>query len=589
MRIGRRSPVLQDKARVAPTEDVPGIEEAVDGPVLLLEVGSTATRAVLLDTVEGRYRFVASATTRTTLYPPTSEVVSGIRGAVAEVERITRRRLLDSSGLIYPDRPDGGLSAAVLTAAEPLRVALVRTAGGIPATLVRSALDASALLWVGSVEVEGSDRPDDSFSERLRELLRSNPDVILVLGPRETSGEQAGGRLEWCLAKALEQSNCAKPVVLFVGAPSLVGWWEDALGGLATFRSVDPSAAGSEDLGIRGELRAVWRNRLADEVAGYGSAQSWVSCPMMPTSEALATALRFLAQQRGCPVWGVDAGSSTSCLIRAVAEHAAVRCAEVGVARRIQWALKGEAFRRLLPNADPDDVRDALWNRSVRPWAVPETREEQDVVQALAREAIRLVRQTAGLGDCRWPRRIGLVVVRGGGLHPVSRPAEVAWAVAEGLQAVGIFELALDRHEMLPGLGLLASIAPQAAAEALLSDGLAVLATMAVAQGGRLGELAARVELRYLDGRRRQVDVLVGQTATLPLGASEVAEMTLAPAPEVDFGWGYGKPVELRVQGGAAGLLIGVRPEPASESFRRRFSRRLVARCRRMIGAVGVR
>jgi len=535
-------------------------EGAIEGPALLLEVGGTASRATLLDRVAGRHRFVASGAAPMMPAQAAGDVILSIRGAVGEVERVTRRRLADSAGLVYPERSDGGgLDAAVVTVGAPLRVTLLTLGNGQASAQVQAALDGLSALVVDVVGVEVV-QAGASPLERLVGALGQGPDVVLVLGPSEREADKPTDVAMKCLAKALELTERPRPAVLYVGPPEVGVRLHDLLGQWEDLRTVDSRGSPEARAAIRGELRTIWQERLASEAGGFGPAQSWTGCQMVPTAECFAAALRFLALRRGCQVWGVDVGSSTTCLVRATAETASIHVQEAGVARRIQWALADKVLGQLATGVDPDSVRDYLWNRCVRPWAIPETPEEQMIGRALAREAIRSVRPTARGLNCAWRRQIGLVVARGGGLQSVGHSSDAAWAIADGLGASGVFELALDRHHMLPGLGALASIAPGAAVEALLADGLTPMATMVVGAGhAGPGERVALAELRGLDGLRRQTVVLAGQPASLPLGASEVADLTLTPERGADFGWGRGAAVEMRVRGGRLGLLVGAR------------------------------
>lgn len=533
---------------------------AIGGPALLLEVGGTASRATLLDRAAGRHRFVASGAAPMMLAQAAGDVILSIRGAVGEVERVARRRLADSAGLVFPERSDGsGLDAAVVTVGAPLRVMLLTLGNGQASAQVQAALDGLSALVIDVVGVEVV-QAGASPLERLVVALGQGPDVVLVLGPSEREVDRPTNVAMKCLARALELTERARPAVLYVGSPEVGVRLHDLLGQWEDLRMADSRGSPDARAAIRGELRTIWQERLAGEAGGFGPAQSWAGCQMVPTAEGFAAALRFLALRRGCQVWGVDVGSSTTCLVSASAETASIRIQEAGVARRIQWALVDKVLGQLAPGVDPDRVRDYLWNRCVRPWAIPETPEEQMIALALAREAIRAVRLTARERNCAWRQQIGLVVARGGGLQSVDRSPDGAWAIADGLGASGVFELALDRHHMLPGLGALASIAPGAAAEALLADGLTPVATMVVGEG-RVGpgERVALAELRGLDGLRRQTVVLAGQPASLPLGASEVADLTVTPERGTDFGRGRGTAVQMRVRGGRLGLLVGVR------------------------------
>ncbi|MBC7254626.1 MAG: glutamate mutase L, partial [Chloroflexi bacterium] len=65
--------------------------------IIAVDVGSTFTHACLLDRVEGVYRLVASVEVPTTLGGPHDDLSIGVQQALAEMEQIVQRRLLDDA------------------------------------------------------------------------------------------------------------------------------------------------------------------------------------------------------------------------------------------------------------------------------------------------------------------------------------------------------------------------------------------------------------------------------------------------------------------------------------------------------------
>ena len=62
--------------------------------VLLADIGSVHTRLALIDIVEGQYRFVAGARTRTTAEAPLGSVNIGLDRAAQAITAATGRRLI---------------------------------------------------------------------------------------------------------------------------------------------------------------------------------------------------------------------------------------------------------------------------------------------------------------------------------------------------------------------------------------------------------------------------------------------------------------------------------------------------------------
>ncbi len=94
--------------------------------LLAIDIGATATRAMLFDAVEGSYRFLAEGNAPTTVGAPVRDVSEGVRLALDQLQTISGRRLIDGDErLITPTGSDGaGVDAFVATyaAGAPLRV-----------------------------------------------------------------------------------------------------------------------------------------------------------------------------------------------------------------------------------------------------------------------------------------------------------------------------------------------------------------------------------------------------------------------------------------------------------------------------------
>ncbi len=93
--------------------------------VLVADCGSNTTRVVMVEVVDGAYRFVARGEAPSTLEAPYADVTVGVINAIGAIEASTGRRLLLGGKLILPQQEDGsGVDAFVASssAAEPLRV-----------------------------------------------------------------------------------------------------------------------------------------------------------------------------------------------------------------------------------------------------------------------------------------------------------------------------------------------------------------------------------------------------------------------------------------------------------------------------------
>ena len=107
--------------------------------LLAIDIGTTTTRAMLFDVVDGRYHFLAAGSAVTTAGAPYRDIGEGVRRALDQLQEISGRLLLrDDESIIIPSASDGsgvdGL-AATISAGPPLKVVAVGLLEGVSKVL----------------------------------------------------------------------------------------------------------------------------------------------------------------------------------------------------------------------------------------------------------------------------------------------------------------------------------------------------------------------------------------------------------------------------------------------------------------------
>lgn len=194
--------------------------------------------------------------------------------------------------------------------------------------------------------------------------------------------------------------------------------------------------------------------------------------------------------------------------------------------------------------------------------------------QAAAREAMALTRERAARrwlkGETDFYRDllppVDLIVGRGGVLAEAPNVGQAALMLLDGMQPTGVCTLALDQTSLLPQLGALAAVQPQAAAQVLLTDGLLRLGTVVSLTGtGKAGSVALNLRVKYDDGQTLRAEVPYGSLEVVPLMTGKRATVELRPTAQFDVGLGRkGKGATTEVEGGALGLIVDARGRPLS-------------------------
>ena len=116
---------------------------------------------------------------------------------------------------------------------------------------------------------------------------------------------------------------------------------------------------------------------------------------------------------------------------------------------------------------------------------------------------------------------------------------------------------------MMPQLGVLAQVNPEAATQVFERDCLIHLGTAIAPVGiGKAGEACLSVEIST-DGKPPiGEDVRYGELRLYPLPLGEKASVKLQPSRRFDVGAGTGNMVEAEAMGGVVGLVIDTRGRP---------------------------
>ncbi|HEX8036363.1 MAG TPA: glutamate mutase L [Ktedonobacterales bacterium] len=574
---------LQAATRAPERQDAGGTPTTYS--LLMVDCGSSHTKAALIDTVDGRFRLLARAQAATTLAPPARDLMLGVRDAIAAIERTTGRMLLRDGQLLTPEQDDGsgvdGLALAT-SIGGPLRI-LTSGPG-------REALTGLVHRSIGGLFVELNATPTLSpsttpaeWQQMLAQVHAVHPHAMLVIG--YPSGVSRGqGSIEetaqvvarWLdalrePAPDVEQDQSFGLPVIFTGNPNDIGSLQSTLQGrtpsLLAVDALSPSTLTPLNRSVNG----LYETSVLRGLPGYNSIRAMSSTPPAATITALAGMVRYLAQHYQTNVVGVDVGSSSTSLAGATAQAEFLPAVDpnAGVGSGIGHILRArgiEAVSRWLTTpTSEDELREYALMRMLRPHALPATARELEFEYAFAREAIYLALRAPG-ARLAGLHPLDVLLGTGGVLANVPQPAMGALLMLDALQPRGVTSLVLDTAHIANMLGSVAGLNSTAAAQVAESDAVLLQLGTVISPVGipADGEPALRVVVEFADGRKHVEDVPSGVLARLPVAPGEQAFMGLYPAPTVDVGLGPGQQARASepVVGGALGLIVDTRGRP---------------------------
>lgn len=553
--------------------------------LLVVDVGSVSTRAVLFDVVDGRYRFVAMGSAPTTAVAPYQNVSEGVRLALDRIQTITGRTLIGADEqLIMPAAADGsGVDrfAATISAGEPLRVVV---AGLLEDISLESARRLAATTYSEVVNVFSlNDRRKQDA--RINAILRLRPNLVIAAGGTDGGASQSVLKLLEAvgLANYLQPAS-QRPEILFAGNQNLRDEIESSLGGFAGLHfapNLRPALDVEQLDAPQVEMARLYTKLRARQLPGVEELAHWAGDNLLPTASAFGRIVRFQSRtyttHKG--VLGIDIGASATTVASAYAGDLSLGVfPQFGLGRglaNLSDRLTLTALMRWLTvNISVDDLRDYLYNKSIYPESLPATAEEMSIEQALARHMMQgalkqasrsFPKELTASGDQLLPS-FEPIIAAGSVLALAPNLAQSALMMLDGIQPTGITTMVLDQNQIVWALGAAAAINPTLVVQVLDSNSLLHIGTVISPVGNvRAGLPVLRVKVVYENGQEAGLEVKQGNLEVLPLPAGRMAKLKLQPLHGCDIGMGApGRGGGLQVMGGAMGLIIDARGRPLS-------------------------
>lgn len=575
--------------------------------ILATDCGSTTTKAILIEKREGEYRLITRGEAPTTVESPFDDVTVGVVNAVREVEELTSRRLLNvtletlgadgKSAIITPENGDGSgvdlyLSTSSAGGGLQMSVAgVVKTMSAESAN--RAALGAGAIV-IDTLAVDDG-RRDYEKIDRIREL---RPDMILMSGGTDGGTVPHLVDIAQMLVAADPRPRLGiglKVPVIYAGNRDAVEPVQEVLDERVDLKVVENlrPTMDRENLGpAREAIHELFLQHVMQQAPGYAKLMTWTSSEIMSTPNAVGRIIETIADQLDISVLAVDIGGATTdvfSVFNGVFNRTV--SANLGMSYSICNVLSEagvDKIKRWIPFSIPDgDLRNRLRNKMIRPTTVPQNLDDLLIEQAASREALRLAFDhhkslARGLKGVQKVRTVGeaisqeasgatlvdlwslkMIVGSGGVLSHAPNRAQSALMMLDAFQPLGVTMLAVDSIFMMPQLGILSTVHPEAAAQVFERDCLIKLGDCVAG----VGPANASGEAFTLSMDGNDITVRSGEIVLLPLGPGERRRAEIRPGKGWNLGPGRNKPLEdVEIEGGAVGVILDGRSRPLAPS-----------------------
>ena len=569
--------------------------------ILATDCGSTTTKAILIEKRGEEYQLVVRGEAPTTVEAPVEDVTAGVINAITEVEELAGRKLLDNGVILKPQRGDEGVDIYISTssAGGGLQMMVAGVVRNLTAeSAERAALGAGAIVM--DVIASNDKRLPHEKIERIRHL---RPDMLLLSGGIDGGTTSHVVELAEIIAAARPRPRLGiayELPLIYAGnieaRESITERLQDVMA-LEITDNLRPVLERENLMPTRHKIQDQFLEHVMAHAPGYRKLIDWTDAPIMPTPGAVGEIIQTVSTQQDIQVVGVDIGGATTDVFSVFKNKEGepifnrTVSANLGMSYSVSNVLVEAGLENVLRwvpfDIEVGDLRNRIKNKMIRPTTIPQTLQELILEQAIAREALRLafeqhkqlavelrgVQQQRTISEAFDQAESGqtlvdmfsldMLVGSGGVLSHAPRRQQAMLMMIDAFQPEGITHLAVDSIFMMPQLGVLAQVNPEAATQVFERDCLIHLGTAIAPVGvAKVGETCLSIKVRIAGNPPVTEDVPYGELRLYSLPLGEKASLKLQPSRRFDVGAGNGQAVEAEAMGGVVGLVVDTRGRP---------------------------
>ena len=367
--------------------------------ILATDCGSTTTKAILIELVDGEYRLSYRGEAPTTVEAPFEDVTRGVLNDTIEIEELSGRKILDGENILTPQDGNDGVDIYISTSSaggglQMMVAGVVKSMSGESAE--RAALGAGSIVMDVLASNDGR-KPHEKIT-RIRQL---RPDMILLSGGVDGGTTKHVVELAEILAAANPQPRLGqnyKLPVIYAGNKKATRAIRDTLGEISDLdvtENIRPVLEQENLKPSRDKIHDLFMEHVMQQAPGYKKLMSWTDAPIMPTPGAVGALIEMVAKKENISVIGVDIGGATTDIFSVFqGQFNRTVSANLGMSYSICNVLAEASLSNVLRwvpfDIDEKELTNRIGNKMIRPTTVPQSLEELVIEQAIAREALRM-------------------------------------------------------------------------------------------------------------------------------------------------------------------------------------------------------
>jgi len=479
--------------------------------ILITDIGSTTTKAVLFQKDPDSYKLIALKNVGTTVERPQEDVKIGIFDSIQQLEKISGMQLLEKNS-----------TAENLHFNKDTLYLTTSSAGGglqiivFGLTLFDSASSAKrAAYGSGGVILDTFAINDNRTPVEKMQLIRLlRPDIILFSGGTDGGNISSIVRMGELLSLAHPKPKFGyktKIPLVYAGnkeAQSFIRSLFSDKFQLYIVPNIRPTLQDENLPPAQEKIHQLFMDNVMKQAPGYGSLKKIVADDIIPTPSGVINALRLVSKEMGKNIISVDIGGATTDVFSNImGKYYRTVSANYGMSYSISNVMKDTTFERIqmwLPAAiDEHYIRNYIANKMLYPLYIPKNDTQVAIEHAVAREAIRMSKKhhmkmhfnTEKIGfldrlkhmeldkflECFYVEKlhekrsfhvkdISIMIGAGGVLSNVPSNKHALLTICDGLKPEGVTEIWRDNHFISPHLGKLSEVDSELASELLQKE-----------------------------------------------------------------------------------------------------------------------
>ena len=477
----------------------------INNYVIITDIGSTTTKALLLKKEKNQYKFLGYEKAFTTVEKPFEDVKFGIKNAIQQLEKVHNISLISSSG-------DINSNVTYLTTSS---------AGGglqilvIGLTKSESASSAErAAFGVGGVLLDTISIDDDrSNIEKMNIFNTLHPDIILFSGGIDNGNLFSILRLAEILKLAnptpkFDNTTSERIPLVFAGNKDAVDFVETVFSNkfnLHVVPNLRPTMAEENLEPTKEKIHELFMNNVMEQAPGYSAVKKMVSSDIIPTPSGVLKTMKILGKKHD-KVLAFDIGGATTDIYSNINNfyHRTVS-ANFGMSYSIGNVFT-EAIDEIKKIIEPQNfpvLLNYIGNKIIYPDFQPTQEFDIFIEHILAIQAIKMslkqhikmhfLKNRVGFLDNikklpsrdKWTETMYYphydknmlfkksdieVIIGAGGVISHATNEQAILMLIEGMQPDGIVELWRDKHFISPHLGVLSNVDEKLAEQLVFNE-----------------------------------------------------------------------------------------------------------------------